>query len=156
MIEISIPGFGKLSLKHLVLDYNGTLATDGILIAGVQERLFQLNKLITIHILTADTFGLAASELTNIPCKITIIEGTNEDQQKEEYVNSLGLENVVAFGNGNNDRKMLTAARLGISIIGSEGCSPAAIQAADMIVANILDGLDLLLKPLRCKATLRF
>jgi hypothetical protein len=29
MIEIDIPGYKKLQLKNLVLDYNGTLACDG-------------------------------------------------------------------------------------------------------------------------------
>jgi len=28
MIEIAIPGYRNLQFKHLVLDYNGTLAVD--------------------------------------------------------------------------------------------------------------------------------
>ena len=35
MIEIDIPGYKTLHLEHLVLDYNGTLAVDGVLIDGV-------------------------------------------------------------------------------------------------------------------------
>jgi len=38
MLEIDIPGTGLLRLQHLVLDYNGTLATDGALLPGVDER----------------------------------------------------------------------------------------------------------------------
>jgi soluble P-type ATPase len=68
----------------------------------------------------------------------------------------LGSKNVVAIGNGNNDRSMLKAARLGIAVLGSEGCANTAIQAADIIVTDINRGLDLLLNPLRCMATLRF
>jgi hypothetical protein len=34
MIEIEIPGFQRLQLTHLVLDYNGTLAVNGDLIEG--------------------------------------------------------------------------------------------------------------------------
>jgi soluble P-type ATPase len=34
MIEIDISGYKTLQLKHLVLDYNGTLACDGQLIDG--------------------------------------------------------------------------------------------------------------------------
>ena len=37
MIEIDVPGFGALRLEHLVLDYNGTLACDGMLLEGVHE-----------------------------------------------------------------------------------------------------------------------
>jgi len=37
-----------------------------------------------------------------------------------------------------------------------EGCSVEALCSADILVKSILDGLDLLLNPLRLKATLRF
>ena len=37
--EIEIPGFKRLFLANLVLDYNGTLACDGKVITGVGERL---------------------------------------------------------------------------------------------------------------------
>lgn len=35
MIEIDIPGFRLLKLNHLVLDYNGTLALDSLLLPEV-------------------------------------------------------------------------------------------------------------------------
>ena len=35
MIDVAIPGFGRLALEHLVCDYNGTLARDGVLLDGV-------------------------------------------------------------------------------------------------------------------------
>jgi soluble P-type ATPase len=57
MIEIKIPGYKTLQLKHLVLDHNGTLAVDGILVAGVKESLDRLSADMEIHVLTADTFG---------------------------------------------------------------------------------------------------
>jgi len=156
MIEIEIPGFGKLSLKHIVLDYNGTIALDGKLLNGVRDRLIELSESLNIHILTADTFGIATLELKNILCKLHILKPSNEDIQKEDYIKSLGYENIVAFGNGNNDHRMLKAARLSIAIIGREGCAHVAIQSADIIVTDINHGLELLLSPLRCKATLRF
>lgn len=156
MIEITIPGFGQVTLQHLVSDFTGTLSRDGKLSPGVKERLQQLATLVNIHILTADTFGKAAIEVKDIPCQLHILHGLDEDIQKENYVRSLGSEQVVAFGNGNNDRRMLRAARLGIAILGDEGCATAAIQAADIVCISILNGLDLLLNPLRCKATLRF
>ena len=42
MIEINIPGRDILRIEHLVLDYNGTIAVDGALIEGIQERLQRL------------------------------------------------------------------------------------------------------------------
>jgi soluble P-type ATPase len=59
MLEINIPGGRKLQLKHMVLDYNGTIAFDGDLIEGLKENLEALADKLQIHILTADTFGKA-------------------------------------------------------------------------------------------------
>ncbi|MGD6806653.1 MAG: HAD hydrolase family protein [Candidatus Bathyarchaeia archaeon] len=48
------------------------------------------------------------------------------DKQKEAYVNGLGADSVVAFGNGRNDRRMLKAARMGVAVLGREGCATDA------------------------------
>ena len=40
MLNLSIPGFkDNISIQHLTLDFNGTLAVDGNLIDGVKESL---------------------------------------------------------------------------------------------------------------------
>ena len=94
--------------------------------------------------------------MNGTPCQIEILERSNEATQKDNFIRALGAESVVAIGNGNNDRLMLKQARLGILVIGREGCSVAALQAADIVVTDVNAGLDLLIAPLRCKATLRF
>jgi len=43
MIEVNIPGYKVLQLEYLVLDHNGTLAVDGILMPGVKECLEKLS-----------------------------------------------------------------------------------------------------------------
>jgi len=58
MLTVTIPGKGTLNLKHMVLDFNGTMACDGTLLPGVEERLNLLAEQLGVHILTADTFGL--------------------------------------------------------------------------------------------------
>jgi soluble P-type ATPase len=157
MLEIEIPGFGLVRLKHLVSDFTGTLSVDGRLLPGVKERLNKIAKFLTIHVLTSDTFGKAKSELRGVHCETHILkEGAHHDLQKEEYVKKLGASSVVAFGNGNNDRRMLKAARLGIAVTEGEGCAVDAIRAADIHVPSAKAGLDLLLNPKRCKATLRY
>ena len=30
MIQVNIPGTGRVELKHIVLDFNGTMACDGV------------------------------------------------------------------------------------------------------------------------------
>ena len=156
VIEIDIPGFGLVKVDHLVSDFTGTLSVDGIMIPRVVARLNKLAELVKVHILTADTFGKARTELKDIKCELHILTGDNHDVQKEEFVNKLGAESVVAFGNGNNDRRMLKAATIGIAVSEGEGCAVDAIMAANIHVRSALDGLDLLLNTKRLKATLRF
>lgn len=156
MIEIDIPGFGPVMIEHLVFDFNGTLAEDGKLCEGVRDRLIALSKDVQIHILTADTFNMARDELKGINCRITITQGENHDILKEEYVKSLGPENVVSLGNGNNDRRMLRITRIGIAVCLKEGCAIDAIKNADILVTSSIDALDFLSNKDRLKATLRF
>ena len=54
MIEISIPGRDPLQIEHLVLDYNGTIAADGLLLPGATERIRALSNQVCVHILTAE------------------------------------------------------------------------------------------------------
>jgi len=62
-----MPGFKTLEIQFLVLDYNGTLGKDEKLIPGVKEYLISLSKDFEIHLVTADTFGMAFKELEEIP-----------------------------------------------------------------------------------------
>ena len=156
MFRLDIPGFGPVRLEHLVSDFTGTLSVDGRLLPGVKERLNKVAELVKIHILTADTFGKARASLRGIRCEIRILEGKRHDIQKKDYVNMLGTEKVIALGNGKNDRSMLKTARIGVAVCLEEGCATEAITSADILVISPLDALDLLLKPKRCKATLRF
>ena len=57
MIEIAVPGYKTIWIKHIVLDYNGTIAVDGVLVPGVKTALNALAEKVQVHVLTADTFG---------------------------------------------------------------------------------------------------
>ncbi len=156
MFELDIPGFGPVRLSHMVSDFTGTLSVDGRLLPGVKEQLNKIAEFLKVYILTADTFGMAKAELEGVNCEIHILEGNNHDVQKEDYVRRLGAGSVITFGNGNNDRRMLKAARIGVAVCLGEGCSADAVQSADILVMSTKDGLELLLNPKRLKATLRF
>ena len=45
---IDIPGYKKLQITTLLLDYNGTIAEDGIIRPAVKERLQKLSKELSI------------------------------------------------------------------------------------------------------------
>jgi soluble P-type ATPase len=155
MLEINIPGYKILRFEHLVLDYNGTIACDGMLIDRVNDRLLTLSKDLKIHILTADTFEKAQSELVDIPCELSILPINDQDKAKFEYVQRLGLDLTVCIGNGRNDRLMLKDALLGIAVVLEEGAAIETLDAADLVCTNVCFALDLLLNPLRLVATLR-
>ena len=155
MIIVDVPGYRTLEIKHLVLDYNGTLAVDGRLIGGVGECLKQLAADLEIHVITADTFGKVESGMKGIPCKVSILGLENQDLAKLEYVNHLGAEHTACVGNGRNDRLMLEQAVLGIAVILGEGASSVTVQAADVVCTDIISALELLMHPLRLTATLR-
>lgn len=155
MIPITIPGFGEFALTWMVVDYNGTLATDGRLLPGVGEALRKISGQLEIHVVTADTFGLATKELNDLPVKLVIIPTESQAEAKLTYISALGSNHVVAIGNGRNDRLMLDAAAVGIAVLPMEGCSTEAISAADLVSVNLLDALELLRNPQRLVATLR-
>lgn len=155
MIEITIPGYGKLQFKHLVLDYNGTLAVDGELMPGVKNALKGLADELQIHILTADTFGKVRSRVEGVPCELSILAVDNQDKGKLDYVKGLGAGYTVCVGNGRNDRLMLKEAALGMAVILEEGVATDTLVAADIVCTSILSALELLTNPLRLIATLR-
>lgn len=155
MKTIEIPDFGRCRIAHLVLDFNGTIALDGILIRGVEKRLTAFSADLDIHILTADTFGNVSQELAKLPVQVHVLAPGNQDLAKQNYVEKLGPEAVVCIGNGRNDSGMLKKARVGIAVLQEEGMAVDALLAADIICPDILSALDLLDNPLRLTATLR-
>ncbi len=155
MLTTEISGFGILTLQHLVLDYNGTLALDGRILPGVVDRIIALAQSLQVHVLTADTFGTCAGAVAGLPIVLAVLESRPEDRAKQEYIEKLGPARCACIGNGANDAQMLQSAALGIAVLGQEGSAAKATAAADIIAPGICDALDLLLHPMRLRATLR-
>ena len=110
-ITVSIPGHGELLLHHLVSDYSGTLSYRGRLVTGVDAQLRTLGERLDIYILTADTRGTATEQLSGLPLQVHILTGADHDVQKRDFAAQLDLRNVVAFGNGANDRLLLKSVK---------------------------------------------
>jgi P-type E1-E2 ATPase len=158
VIEVSIPGRGTLKLEHLVLDVNGTLALDGTLIEGVAQALARLGGRLEIHLITADTHGKQAGidRLLGLTAERLQAGGkVLESEQKAAFVRWLGAEGVAAIGQGANDAGMLKEAGLGIATLSREGLAVAALNAADLVMPDILSALELFDKPMRIVASLR-
>ena len=155
MLKITIPGMDEITLSHLLLDYNGTLACDGQIKAGVLERLEKLSQSIKIHVITADTFGSVQEQCDTSFIHIHIIGKEAQDHAKLAYLKTLGPEHTVAIGNGRNDALILEAAELGFAVLQEEGCATKSLLASDVLFQSINDALDVLLSANRLVATLR-
>jgi P-type E1-E2 ATPase len=155
MPAIDIPGRGSLQLLHLVLDVNGTLAIDGELIDGVAAALSRLGDAVEVHLLTADTHGRQAELDRQLGLTAVRIPPGGEAEAKAEFVRQLGAEHVMAIGQGANDAGMLRQAAVGVAVISTEGTAIETLSGADLVVPDILSGLNLLENPMRLKASLR-
>jgi len=151
-VLIEIPGRRAIQVTSVVCDFTGTLARDGKLLPGVANRLRRLARRVRVVVATADTFGTARRALAGLPVEVRMVR-TGRD--KARMLDSLGAAHVAAVGNGVNDLPMARKAGLGVAVIGPEGAAGALIRAADIVVTDVRDAFDLLLKPLRVKATLR-
>jgi len=152
---IEIPHYKTLNLKHLVLDYNGTLAKDGTLIEETRTLLDALGEHYTLHVITSDTFGTVQAQLEGLDITVKILHSDDHTGEKSNYIQSLGAEECIAVGNGSNDMLMLQNSMLGIALIGKEGCSTRTLKSSDVVCTNISDALELALSPKRLIATLR-
>jgi P-type E1-E2 ATPase len=155
MLTFQIPGFQDLTIRHLVLDYNGTVAVDGKLVPGVKEILTELSHHVRIHVVTANTFGDVEEQLKGVPCQLSLLPPKNQDVEKEQLVESLNPATVISIGNGRNDARMLQRAAIGIVVIQKEGAAGEALRHADVVCTDIVSALELITHPLRLTATLR-
>lgn len=154
-LNIAIPGRPPLRLQHLILDYNGTIAYDGLLLPELIPQLNKLAQHLTIHVVTADTHGSAARQVETFPCRLAIIPGDEQIVAKQHYLQQLSPEHCVAIGNGVNDQLLLRDAALGIAVMQQEGVATPSLLAADIAIGSCSSALDLLLNPKLLIATLR-
>lgn len=155
MLEIKIPSLGHFSFKHIVFDFNGTLATNGEINDVVKARLEALSKRMEVHVLTLDTYGTVAKQLRQLPVQVAVLPSGQGTEEKGNYIKTLGADTCIAVGNGSNDCKMLKEAMLSIAVIGHEGLSQKALRDADLIFTCIEDVFDSIEDPARLAASLR-
>lgn len=159
-LEIRIPNFKDFIVRRIVTDYTGTLSLGGKLTPGVEDRLRRLEENLDVIVISADSFGTAAAQLASVPLSPRILPpGSRNDEAKETCVLQNNPSEIVALGNGNNDALMLKAVKnaggLAVAVDNGEGCSVEAMLNAHIFITNVVNALDLLLEPTRCKATLR-
>jgi soluble P-type ATPase len=156
MIDVTMPDGRQLKYEHVIFDYNGTLAEDGITSKPVKELLQELATRVHVAVITADTFGLVREQLAEVKGVEVIVIGREADgQEKARYVQEWGAEKTVVVGNGVNDQPMFFIGALKIAVLGPEGVSSGVLAASSIVVKSPEDVIRLLLNPKRLIATLR-
>jgi soluble P-type ATPase len=153
-LRIDIPGWGSVDIENIVIDLDGTIATDGKISLEVREKIGALSHLAKIYILTANPQGPADEEISGMKAELIKVSHEDSKGRKFDFLKTLNLEMTAAIGNGSNDQLILKEAALGIAVLGEEGVSVSAIKSADVVVKNIQGALDLFLKPRRLTTTL--
>lgn len=131
MIMVDIPGYKSIKIKELK-DNN-----------------------VNIFVITADTYGTVMEQCIELPVEVEVFNKENASEDKKQIVKKLGYDMTVTIGNGRNDIEMFKNSIISIAVIGKEGCLSKAIFEADIVVNNITDAIDLLLKHNRIIATMR-
>jgi soluble P-type ATPase len=154
MLSIHRPGQEPLEIEFILIDFEGTLASDRRVHPKAKDKINLLAKRTKIYILSRGEREVIEGMLRKVKAEIVFASEGQGSQEKLDLLTRLGKDRTVAIGNGLEDASMIEEAGLGICVIGKEGASGEALRKSDVIVTHILDALDFLLKPLRHQATL--
>ncbi len=154
MIPIKRPCQDDLEIEFILIDFEGTLASDRRVHPKVKDKINLLAKRAQIYILAKSEREWVEESLKRVKATILYFKEGESSHQKLDLLHQLGSIRTVAIGNGKDDVSILEEAGLSISVLGKEGTFSEAMKKADIVFINILDALDFLLKPLRQKATL--
>ena len=154
MISIQRPGQPSIDIEYLLIDYEGTLASDGRVHPKAKDKINLLSKRVKIYILVKSEKERVEETLRRVKADLFYVTEGEASKQKLDLMLNLGAPRTVVIGNGVDDLPIMEEAGLCLCVIGKEGTSSEIIERADIVFIHILDALDFLLKPLRQKATL--
>src|SRR4030067_1407815 len=142
MIFIQRPGQEPLEIEFILIDFEGTLASDRRIHPKAKDKINLLSKRTKIYILAKGEKGVVEEILRRVRAEIFYSPEGDASQKKLDLLRQLGATRTVAIGNGVDDAPMIEEAGLGICVISQEGTSAEAMMKADGVVSNILDALD--------------
>ncbi len=154
MITIPRPGKESLQIESILIDFEGTLASDRRVHPKAKDKINLLSKRTSVYILTKGEKEVMEEVLRKVKAEIIYLKEGESSIEKLERLRQSGEDRTAAIGNGADDASLLERAGLGICVIGKEGAAGEVLRKADLIFTDVVDALDFLLKPLRQKATL--
>ena len=148
-----IPGLGKLEIKTIILDLNGTLSVAGNVPEGVKERLeLLMSKGFKVLFFTGNTRNDADNLAADLGIEWRLAKNAED---KRDLAMELEPETCASIGNGLIDLELMKVAKLRIVTLQAEGVHIQTMLNSDIVVPNINDALDLFLDEQRLIATLR-
>ncbi len=154
MILIHRPGQNPIEIEYILIDFEGTLATDRRVNPKAKDKINLLSKRTKIYIFIQSEKEIALKSLKNTKAEIIFISEGKACEEKLNFIRQIKPENSVVIGNGKSDVQIIKESALSFCVTGREGAYKEALIHSDIIVNDIIDALDFLLKPLRQKATL--
>jgi len=154
MIHIQRPGQQPLEIDFILIDFEGTLASDRRVQPKAKDKINLLSKRTKIYILIKEEKERVEEVLKKVKAEIIYSTEKESSRKRLDLLHQLGATRTVVVGNGADDGPMMQEAVFGLCVIGKEGASSEAVKNADVVFTDILDALDFLLKPFRQKATL--
>jgi soluble P-type ATPase len=154
MISIQRSGLPTIEIDFILLDFEGTVASDRRVHPKVKDKINLLSKRAKIYILARGEKEAVEDMLRNVKAETVYFKEGRVSQEKLDFIRRLGTERTIAVGNGADDALMIAEAGIGICVISKEGTSTEMLRHAKVVFSNILDALDFMLKPLRQTTTL--
>ena len=143
-----------IEITTIVLDLNGTLAVQGKIVEGVNERLQKLKEIgIAVILFSGDHRGNGQELCDSLGIRF---QKAGSQEEKESLFLTLDTEKTAAIGNARIDIGKFKHAKLSIATLQSEGIHTGILPYVDIIVPNINDALDLFLDSNSLEATMRF
>jgi soluble P-type ATPase len=154
MISIFRPGQKPLEVDFILIDFDGTLASDGRVHPKAKDKINLLAKRTKVYILAKEEKEKMEEVLKKVTAEVICLAEGEASQGKLNLLRQLGASRTAAIGNGLEDASMIEEAGLGICVLSKEGTATSTLEKADLVFTTLLDALDFLLRPFRQKATL--
>jgi len=149
-----IPQVGKIEIRNIILDLNGTLAVHGKIVPGVKERLKKLKELgIQVVLFTGDHRNNADKLCQELG--ITFKKAKSREEKEALLLEEFDPEYTAAIGNARIDNGKFKAAKLAIGTLQSEGIHTEILKYIDVLVPSINDALDIFIDKSALEATMR-
>jgi soluble P-type ATPase len=154
MIHLQRPGQDPLEIEFIMLNFEGTLATDGRVHPKAKDKLNLLSKRTRIFIFTTGEKESVSAVLRNVKAEVVYLREGDASRGKHDLLQQLEPHRAVAIGSGVSDIEMIQNSAFGIGVMSREGTLSEVIDKADLVFMTVVDALDFLLKPLRQRTVL--